>query len=169
MAWPAPAGLKPAPAPVAVAGVGLGPRSGCGGGAVEVEVKGPKSNVPSCTCVTGMARGRNSAVSTSVNADSAEQTVASGAWKGGLIEDTMDGVNTRTLGVVGDASSSSLWLWGRCGCWCDGRGCDLAGGGVSRDVRSGRKDWIVRMGCNRWVLKRSAKLEGGMVAMGDVW
>ena len=108
-----------------------------------------------------------------MNADSAEQTVASGAWNGGLIEDTMDGVNTRTLGVDGDASSSSLWApwpW-ECGCADadeDGRGCDW-GGGVSRDVRRGRKDWMVRIGCRRWVLKRSAKLDGGIVAMGDVW
>lgn len=38
-----------------------------------------------------------------------------------------------------------------------------------RAVRSGRKDWMVKMGCRRWVLKRSAKLEGGIVAIGLVW
>jgi hypothetical protein len=40
---------------------------------------------------------------------------------------------------------------------------------VRRDVRSGRKAWIVRIGWRRWVLKRSAKLEGGIVAIGEVW
>lgn len=83
---------------------------------------------------------------TSVKAESAEQTVASGAWKGGFMEEIMDGVKTRTLG-----------------------GSHLSPTGCRREVRSGRKAWIVRIGWRRWVLKRSAKLEGGMVAMGEVW
>lgn len=82
-----------------------------------------------------------------MKADSAEHTVASGAWNGGLMEEMMDGVKTRTLGVA----DFSPYV------------------GVIRDVRSGRKDWMVRIGCRRWVLKRSAKLEGGIVAIGEVW
>lgn len=97
-------------------------------------------------CVTGIARGRSSAVNTSVKADRAEQTVASGAWKGGLIEEMMDGVKTRTLGVA-----------------------DFSPEGVILLVSSGRNDWIVSIGWRRWVLNRSAKLEGGIVAIGEVW
>lgn len=108
--------------------------------------KPEKSKVPSWTWVTGMPRGRSSAVRTSVKAERAEETVASGAWKGGLMEDMMDGVKTRTLG-----------------------GVHFSPGGHRRLVRRGRKAWIVRMGCRRWVLKRSAKLDGGMVAIGEVW
>jgi hypothetical protein len=43
---------------------------------------------------------------------------------------------------------------------------------VGRECRNGRgrrrrkRVWI---GWSRWVLKRSAKFEGGIVAMGDVW
>lgn len=61
------------------------------------------------------------------------------------MDDIIDGVKTRTFGVV--------WVspWG-----------DM------REVRRGRKDWIVSIGCSRCVLKRSAKEEGGMVAIGDV-
>jgi hypothetical protein len=92
-----------------------------------------------------MARGRSSAVRTSVNAERAEQTVASGAWKGGLIEEMMDGVKTRTFGG---------WNFSA---------------GPRRAVRRGRKAWIVRIGWRRWVLNRSAKLEGGIVAIGEVW
>lgn len=62
------------------------------------------------------------------------------------MEEIMDGVKTRTLG-----------------------GSHLSPTGCRREVRSGRKAWIVRIGWRRWVLKRSAKLEGGMVAMGEVW
>jgi hypothetical protein len=98
-------------------------------------------------CVTGIPSGRSSAVRTSVKAERAEQTVASGAWNGGLIDEMMEGVKTRTLGL----------------------GRSLSEGGARRAVRRGRKAWIVRMGWRRWVLKRSAKLEGGIVAMGDVW
>lgn len=93
-----------------------------------------------------MSRGRSSAVRTSVKADRAEQTVASGAWKGGLMEEMMEGVKTRTLG-----------------------GTHFSPMGPSLDVSSGRNVWMVRMGCSRWVLKRSAKADGGMVAMGEVW
>jgi hypothetical protein len=96
-------------------------------------------------CVTGIDNGRSSAVRTSVKALSAEQTVASGAWKGGLMEEMMDGVKTRTFGGVFSADVPR------------------------RAVRSGRKAWIVRIGWRRWVLKRSAKLDGGMVAIGEVW
>ncbi len=57
----------------------------------------------------------------------------------------MDGVNTKTFGLT------------------------LSPAGLKRAVRSGRKACIVRIGWSRWVLKRSAKLEGGMVAIGEVW
>lgn len=97
--------------------------------------------------MTGIPSGRSSAVSTSVKAARAEQTVASGAWKGGLMEEMMEGVKTRTFG--------------------DGRSLSVAG--LRRVVRRGRKAWIVRIGWRRWVLKRSAKLDGGMVAIGEVW
>lgn len=93
-----------------------------------------------------MSKGRSSAVNTSVKADRAEHTVASGAWNGGLIEEMMDGVNTSTFGGTGFSPI-----------------------GVRREVSSGRNAWIVSMGWRRWVLNRSAKLEGGMVAMGEVW
>ncbi len=107
-------------------------------------MKPEKSKVPSWICVTGMDNGRSSAARTSVKADRAEQTVASGAWNGGLIEEMMDGVKTITFGGVNFSA------------------------GPRRAVRRGRKDWMVRMGCRRWVLKRSARLDGGMVAIGDV-
>ena len=57
----------------------------------------------------------------------------------------MDGVKTKTFGVVG-----------------------LSDGEI-RDVSSGRKDWIVKIGCSRWVLNRSANDDGGIVAIGEVW
>lgn len=82
---------------------------------------------------------------TSVKAERAEHTVASGAWKGGLMDEMMEGVKTRTLG---------------------GWNCSE---GPRRAVKRGRKAWMVRMGWSRCVLKRSAKLDGGMVAMGEVW
>lgn len=81
-----------------------------------------------------------------MKAESAEQTVASGAWKGGLMDEMMDGVKTRTLGIGRSLSA-----------------------GPRRAVRRGRKAWIVRIGWRRCVLKRSAKLDGGMVAIGEVW
>jgi hypothetical protein len=96
--------------------------------------------------VTGMSRGLSSAVRTSVKADKAEHTVASGAWNGGLIDEMIEGVKTRTLG-----------------------GIHFSPMGFKRDVSRGKKAWMVRIGWRRWVLKRSAKLEGGMVAIGDVW
>ena len=96
-------------------------------------------------CVTGIPKGRSSPVRTSVNADNAEHTVASGAWKGGLMDEIIEGVKTRTLG-----------------------GWNLSAE-PTRAVRRGRKACIVRIGCRRCVLNRLAKLDGGIVAMGDVW
>lgn len=109
-------------------------------------MKPEKSNVPSCRCVTGMSRGRSSAVNTSVKAERAAHTVASGAWNGGLIDEMIDGVKTRTFG-----------------------GIHFSPIGWRREVSSGRNACIVIMGCRRWVLKRSENLEGGIVAMGEVW
>lgn len=91
-----------------------------------------------------MESGRSSPSRTSVNAARAEHTVASGAWNGGLMDEMMDGVKTSTFG--GDFSP-----------------------GPRRAVSNGRKAWMERIGWRRWVLKRSAKLEGGMVAIGEVW
>lgn len=82
-----------------------------------------KSKVPSCMCVTGILRGRSSAVKTSVKAERAEHTVASGAWNGGLIEEIIEGVKTRTLG-----------------------GIHFSPIGCRRDANSGRNAWIVRIG-----------------------
>lgn len=62
------------------------------------------------------------------------------------MEDMMDGVKTRTLGGVLSVEPEPR-----------------------RAVRRGRKAWIVRIGWRRCVLKRSAKLDGGIVAIGEVW
>lgn len=62
------------------------------------------------------------------------------------MDEMMDGVRTRTLG-----------------------GIHLSPRGWRRELRRGRNACIVMMGCNKWVLKRSENLDGGMVAMGDVW
>lgn len=90
----------------------------------DAGVKPEKSKVPSCTCVTGMDNGLSSPASTSVKADSAEQTVASGAWKGGFIDDMIEGVKTRTLGGGFSAPEDE----------------------VSLAVKRGRNVWMVRMG-----------------------
>lgn len=76
----------------------------------DAGVKPEKSNVPSCTCVTGMDNGLSSPARTSVKADRAEQTVASGAWKGGFMDDMMEGVKTRTFGGVFSALEEELSL-----------------------------------------------------------
>jgi hypothetical protein len=85
--------------------------------------KPEKSKVPSWMCVTGTDNGLSSPARTSVKADRAEQTVASGAWKGGLMDDMMEGVKTRTLGAGFPAPKE-----------------------LSFDVRSGRNAWMVRIG-----------------------
>lgn len=113
----------------------------------DAGVKLEKSKVPSWTCVTGMDNGLSSPARTSVNADRAEQTVASGAWNGGFIEDMIEGVKTRTFGCGFSAPEEE----------------------VSLAVRRGRNAWMVSIGWRRCVLKRSAKLDGGIVAIGDVW
>ena len=61
------------------------------------------------------------------------------------MEEMMEGVKTMTLGGGFSLGVESL------------------------AVRRGRKAWMVKMGWSRWVLKRSAKLDGGMVAIGEVW
>lgn len=63
------------------------------------------------------------------------------------MEEMTDGVKTSTFGL----------------------GLSLSDGGPRRVVRTGRKAWMVRIGWRRWVLNRSAKLDGGIVAMGEVW
>jgi len=75
--------------------------------------------------VTGMASGRSSAVRTSVKAERAEQTVASGAWKGGLMDEMMEGVKTSTLGGGVPGLSEEE---------------DDDEGGPRRAVKRGRKD-----------------------------
>jgi hypothetical protein len=72
----------------------------------------------------------------------AAQMLDSGAWKAGLREGIMEGVRTRT----------------------DGFGAGVGEGEVS----SGRKDWSVRMGVRRRVLRRSEKVVGERVAIGEV-
>lgn len=94
-----------------------------------------KSNVPSWKCVTGIWRGLSSAAKTSVNAASAEHTVASGAWNGGLMEGIIDGVKTMTFGdlsLLASGTSVSAFVSAR-----------------SRVVKSGRNAWIVTIGWRR--------------------
>lgn len=61
------------------------------------------------------------------------------------MEEMIDGVKTRTLGG------------------------DFPPVDVSFVVSNGKKAWMVKMGWRRCVLNRSAKLEGGIVAIGEVW
>lgn len=99
-----------------------------------------------------MERGASSAIRTLVNAFRAAMRVDSGAWKAGLREGIMDGVRTRTQGW-GPVIVVGLWRWG----WAKGR-----------DVRSGRKAWVVRIGVRRRVFRRSLKAVGERVAIGEV-
>jgi hypothetical protein len=106
-----------------------------------------KSNVPNCKCVTGIASGESSAFNTWV-ADSKAATIEdSGRWKAGLRLDIIDGVRTRTDGLGGVAKG--------------------AGRGNGREVRSGRKVWRVKIGVRRRVFKRSERVEGKRVAIGE--
>lgn len=138
--------------------------------------KPEKSKVPSWMCVTGIASGRSSAASTSVKAVSAEQTVDSGAWKGGFTDEMIDGVKTSTLGGVGVFSAGGVDedffpifanerpdAAARMDCALS-PGCRAV-----RAVRRGRNACMERIGWRRCVLKRSAKFAGGMVAIGEVW
>jgi hypothetical protein len=111
--------------------------------------KALKSKVPSWRCVTGIERGASSAERTSVKASRAETMLDSGRWKAGWREEMMFGVRTKTEGFLAVAE------WD---CEC-GRG---------RDWRSGRKVWSVRIGIRRRVLRRSEKVLGESVAIGDV-
>lgn len=76
------------------------------------------------------------------------------------MEEIMEGVKTRTLGAFAGLVVVVVVVMGESSSFLEG--------GERRAVRSGRKAWMVRIGWRRWVLKRSAKLEGGMVAMGEV-
>lgn len=98
--------------------------------------KALKSNVPNCICITGISSGANSAVKTSVKLDSAAMIEDSGRWKAGRRAGIMDGVRTRTEGLVAVV------------------------------VRSGRKVWSVRIGVRRRVFRRSESVAGGSAAMG---
>lgn len=93
-----------------------------------------------------------------MKAERAEQTVASAAWNGGLMEVMIDGVQTRTLG----GEEARLFGLGVVVAL-------LSAAAAARAVRRGRNDWIMRIGWRRCVLNRSAKLDGGIVAMGEVW
>ena len=79
--------------------------------------------------------------------DRAAQIDDSGRWKAGLRLDIIDGVRTST----------------------DGFGVRLEGEGWwnGREVRSGRKVWRVRIGVRRRVFRRSERVEGWRVAIGE--
>jgi hypothetical protein len=108
-----------------------------------------RSKEPSCTCVTGMFSGASSAERTAVKELSPATIVDSGMWKAGLRAGIMEGVRTKTEGF-GDGDELC-----RCGC------------ASGREVRSGRKVWIVRIGVRRRVSRRSFKVDGERVAIGE--
>jgi len=62
--------------------------------------KDERSKVPSWRCVTGISRGASSEDNTLVKAVSAETQADSGRWKAGFKLDIIDGVRTRTEGLV---------------------------------------------------------------------
>jgi hypothetical protein len=98
-----------------------------------------------------MSRTESSAERTEVKEVRAATRVDSGAWKAGEREGMMVGVRTRTegLGVVG-GGPGLRYGWER-----------------GRDVRRGRKVWRVRMGVRTRVLRRSLRVEGERVAIGE--
>jgi hypothetical protein len=81
---------------------------------------------------------------------SAETIADSERWKAGFRLEIMEGVRTRTEGLIGGV--------GGLGCW--------SGWERGRIWRSGRKVWSVRMGCRRRVLRRSERADGASVAIG---
>jgi hypothetical protein len=97
-----------------------------------------------------MERGDSSDLSTDVKAFKPPTSVDSGAWKAGLREGIMEGVRIRTDGF------GPFCLLG-CRCECE-RG---------KDVRSGKKACIVRIGVRRRVLRRSLSVAGERVAIGE--
>jgi hypothetical protein len=109
--------------------------------------KAPTSNVPSCRWETGISSGASSADNTAVNDDRAAQIADSGRWKAGFRLDIIEGVRTSTDGFGAGLEGEGWW-----------RG---------REVRSGRKVWRVRIGVRRRVFRRSERLEGWRVAIGE--
>lgn len=86
-----------------------------------------------------------------MKAESAEQTVASGAWNGGLVDAARDGVKTTTFGASAEPRFSDglppavvLPLVP-----VDGELGGAGGGDAVMVVSSGRKTWIVWIGRNR--------------------
>lgn len=59
------------------------------------------SKVPSWRCVTGIPRGCSSEERTVVKDERAETMADSGRWKAGFRLEIMEGVRTRTEGLVG--------------------------------------------------------------------
>jgi hypothetical protein len=82
-----------------------------------------------------------------VNDDRAAQIADSGRWKAGFRLDIIEGVRTSTDGFGAGLEGEGWW-----------RG---------REVRSGRKVWRVRIGVRRRVFRRSERLEGWRVAIGE--
>ena len=97
--------------------------------------------------MTGISRGANSADNTDVNDDSAAQIADSGRWKAGFRLEIIDGVRTSTDGLGAGVETAAWWS--------------------GRDVSSGRKVWSVKIGVRRRVFKRSERVEGWRVAMGE--
>jgi hypothetical protein len=85
-----------------------------------------------------------------VKEERAETIADSGRWKAGLRFEIIEGVRTRTEGLIRAADEPLCW-WG----------CERG-----RDCRSGRKVWSVRMGVKRRVFRRSESAEGARVAIG---
>jgi hypothetical protein len=86
---------------------------------------------------------------TDVKLESAAQIEDSSKWNAGLRLGIMEGVMTRTEGL---GAAGAEWS---CGWWS------------GREVRSGRKAWRVRIGVKRRVFRRSERVEGERVAIGE--
>lgn len=99
-----------------------------------------------------MEKGASSALRTEVRALREAMSVDSGAWKAGFREVIMEGVRMRTEGL----GMSCLVFGCRCGC------------GSGREVRSGRNTCRISIGVRSRVLRRSLRVTGESVAIGEV-
>jgi len=80
------------------------------------------SKVPSRMCVTGIPSGCSSEVRTEVNDVSAETIADSGRWKAGFRLEIMEGVRTRTEGLIGGGGGLGCCIgWDRGRIWRSGR------------------------------------------------